>query len=68
MPYRYLVERALEPDVTIGMGGPRVHRGGQRGPYSVSLQSLTNVDTPYVYFQFGARRSASMARSSDCRS
>ena len=24
VPYRYLVERALEPDVTIGLGGPRV--------------------------------------------
>ena len=27
---------------------------GATGTYSVSLQSLTNVDTPYVYFTFGA--------------
>ena len=53
MPYRYLIERALEPDVTIGLGGPRVVLAGQTGLYSVALQSLTNVDTPYVYFQFG---------------
>jgi hypothetical protein len=54
VPYRYLVERALEPDVTIGLGGPRVVPAGQAGLYSIALQSLTNVDTPYVYFQFGA--------------
>ena len=23
VPYRYLIERAVEPDVRIGMGGPR---------------------------------------------
>ena len=27
---------------------------GQTGLYSISLQSLTNVDTPYVFFTFGA--------------
>ena len=27
---------------------------GGVGTYGVSLQSLTNVDTPYVYLQFGA--------------
>ncbi|HEY7599778.1 MAG TPA: PPC domain-containing protein, partial [Candidatus Limnocylindrales bacterium] len=54
VPYRYLVERALEIDVTIGMGGPRVVPAGQAGLYGISLQSLTNVDTPYVFFEFGA--------------
>ncbi len=52
-PYRFLVERALEPDVTIGLGGPRVLAAGETGVYGVSLQSLTNVDTPYVKFEFG---------------
>jgi hypothetical protein len=54
VPYRYLVERAMEIDVTIGLGGPRVVPAGQAGLYGITLQSLTNVDTPYVYFQFGA--------------
>lgn len=53
VPYRYLVERALEPDVTVGLGGPRVLSPGSVGEYSFSLRSLTNLDTPYVYFQFG---------------
>ncbi|MEY3475032.1 MAG: hypothetical protein RL087_1490, partial [Pseudomonadota bacterium] len=54
LPYRYLIESALEPDVTIGLGGPRVVPAGQTGLYGISLQSLTNVDTPYVHFTFGA--------------
>jgi subtilase family serine protease len=52
--YRYLIERALPIDATIGLGGPRVVSAGDTGLYGVSLQSLTNVDTPYVYFEFGA--------------
>ncbi len=52
-PYRFLVEQALETDVTIGLGGPRIVPSGEAGNYGVSLQSLTNIDTPYVYFQFG---------------
>ncbi|UUZ69428.1 putative Ig domain-containing protein [Polaromonas sp. P2-4] len=51
---RYLVERGIEADVTIGVGGPRTLSPGDNGLYSVSLQSLTNVDTPYVRFDFGA--------------
>ena len=54
LPYRYLVESAMEIDVTIGLGGPRVLPAGQAGLYGISLQSLTNVDTPYVHFSFGA--------------
>ncbi|MCP4925155.1 MAG: hypothetical protein GY916_04335, partial [Gammaproteobacteria bacterium] len=53
-PYRYLVERAIEADVTIGIGGNRTLNPGDGATYSVSLQSLTNVDTPYVRFDFGA--------------
>ncbi len=54
LPYRFLVEDALPIDVTIGLGGPRVVPAGETGIYSISLQSLTNVDTPYVFFTFGA--------------
>jgi hypothetical protein len=31
LPYRFLVERALPIDVTIGLGGPRVVPAGQTG-------------------------------------
>ncbi|HND23400.1 MAG TPA: putative Ig domain-containing protein, partial [Rhodocyclaceae bacterium] len=51
--YRFLIERAMETDVTIGLGGPRVLAAGETGTYGVALQSLTNVDTPYVRFTFG---------------
>jgi VCBS repeat-containing protein len=51
--YRYLIEQAVEPDVTIGLGGPRVILAGDVGTYSVSFQSLSNVDTPYTYFTYG---------------
>jgi hypothetical protein len=50
---RFLVERAIEADVTIGIGGPRTLTPGENGLYSVSLQSLSNVDTPYVRFDLG---------------
>src|SRR5262249_11473429 len=53
-PYRYLVERSIEPDVTVGMGGPRVIAAGKTGRYGVTVNSATNLDTPYVFFQFGA--------------
>ncbi|MER9397477.1 LEPR-XLL domain-containing protein [Mesorhizobium sp. M0615] len=48
-PYRYLIERALEPDVTIGLGGPRVLLAGDTGTYGIAFQSHTNVDTPYTF-------------------
>ncbi|MCR5864424.1 pre-peptidase C-terminal domain-containing protein [Aquincola sp. J276] len=54
LPYRYLVEAALPIDVSIGLGGSRVLPAGQTGVYNVTLKSLTNVDTPYVYFNVGA--------------
>ena len=53
-PYRYLVERAIERDLTVGLGGPRIVPAGAAGTYSVVLDSMTNVDTPYVHFTFGA--------------
>ncbi len=65
LPYRYLVEDALPIDVTIGVGGPRVVPAGQTGLYSISLQSLTNVDTPYVHFTFGAPELGDNARVFD---
>ena len=53
-PYRYLVERMVEPEVSIGIGGNHIITPGQSADYSVSLQSLTNVDTPYIRFDVGA--------------
>jgi len=53
VPYRYLVERFIEPDVNVGLGGPSVIHVGQKGTYGFSMVSRTNVDTPYVFFQFG---------------
>ncbi len=52
-PYRYLVEPALPPTVTIGLGGTSVMYSGDTGYYGFSLQSTTNVDIPYVQFEFG---------------
>jgi hypothetical protein len=52
-PYRYLVEQALPPDVSIALGGPRVVWAGQGGLYGLTLTSRTNVDLPYVYLQYG---------------
>jgi len=52
-PYRYLVEQALPPDVSIALGGPRVVWAGQSGLYGFTLTSRTNVDIPYVEFQYG---------------
>src|SRR5262249_12410996 len=53
VPYRFLVEQTVEPDVTIGVGGPRYIFAGDTGTYSVDLQNLGNVDAPYVYFTVG---------------
>ena len=52
-PYRYLIEPTLPPSVTIGLGGTRVLYAGDTGYYGFSLQSTTNVDIPYVQFEFG---------------
>src|SRR5262249_35003606 len=53
VPYRYLVERALPPEVSVGLGGDRVLQAGDTGRYGFTLQNLGNVDLPYVAFQFG---------------
>ena len=53
VPYRFLVERALEPEATIGVGGPRFILAGDVGTYSVAVQGTSNVDTPYIFFQVG---------------
>ncbi len=53
LPYRFLVERAIEPEVTIGIGGPRVILAGDQATYSIALQGISNLDTPYTYFEVG---------------
>ncbi len=53
VPYRFLVERAIEADVTIGIGGPRVILAGDQATYSVALQNTSNLDALYTYFQVG---------------
>ena len=52
-PYRFLVQQAEPINVTAGMGGPGTLDLGQIGNYLVSFHSLTNVNTPYVLFQYG---------------
>src|SRR5262249_30501506 len=51
--YRYLVERALPPQVSVGLGGDRVLQAGDTGRYGFTLQNLSNVDLPYIAFEFG---------------
>ncbi|MEL6104395.1 MAG: CARDB domain-containing protein, partial [Planctomycetota bacterium] len=53
VPYRFQVERTIEPEVTVGVGGPRFILAGDSGTYSVSLRNLGNVDAPYVFYQVG---------------
>src|SRR5262249_1668587 len=52
-PYRYLIEQALEPDVSIALGGPRVVWAGQSGLYGFTLTTQANVDLPFNEFQYG---------------
>ena len=58
LPYRFMVERAIEPDVTIGIGGPRVILAGDQATYSVALQNLSNLDAPYTFFEYGCTGTA----------
>ena len=53
IPYRFLVERAIDPEVTIGIGGPRIIIAGDQATYSVALVNQSNLDAPYTYFQVG---------------
>ncbi len=52
-PYRFEIEQTVQPDVTIGVGGPRFILAGDTGTYSVSLQNLGNINAPYVEFNVG---------------
>jgi len=49
VPYRFQVARAIPPEVTIGVGGPRAILAGDTGTYSVALQSFSNLDTPMSF-------------------
>ncbi len=60
-PYRFLVEPAEPINVTVGMGGPSTLNFGQTGVYLVSMHSITNVDTPYVFFEYGVLNVANPA-------
>ncbi len=53
IPYRFLVERALEPEIAVGLGGPRIIAPGDVGRFGFSLLNQGNVDLPYVQFQYG---------------
>ncbi|MEM9827396.1 MAG: CARDB domain-containing protein, partial [Planctomycetota bacterium] len=53
VPYRFQIERTIEPEVTIGVGGPRYIFAGDNGTFSVALQNLGNVDAPYVFYNVG---------------
>ena len=52
-PYRFQVARRIEPEVTIGIGGPRAILAGDIGTYSVGLWNTGTVDAPYTFFQIG---------------
>ncbi|MGE4182659.1 MAG: putative Ig domain-containing protein, partial [Limisphaerales bacterium] len=60
IPYRFLISQPQPLDVTIGLGGPDEillsKSGFPSAYYGVSFDSLTNVDTPYVFFQYGVPR------------
>ncbi|HDR14303.1 MAG TPA: hypothetical protein ENN79_02220, partial [Desulfobacteraceae bacterium] len=52
LPYRYLVEDAQPFSLTVGLGGPGELEYGDVGWYGFGVYSLTNVDMPYVHFEF----------------
>ena len=52
-PYRFEIEQTVQPDVTIGVGGPRFILAGDTGTYSVALENLGNINAPYVEFNVG---------------
>ncbi|MCA9049815.1 MAG: hypothetical protein KDA89_13860, partial [Planctomycetaceae bacterium] len=54
VPYRFLIERAVEPEVTIGLGGDDIIAAGRVATYAVTLLNRSNLDAPYTYFQVAA--------------
>ncbi|WP_374356933.1 pre-peptidase C-terminal domain-containing protein, partial [Chitinimonas sp.] len=52
--FRYMVDRAVDADVTIGIGGSDSLDPGYGGTYNVTLQNLGNTDAPFVRFDVGA--------------
>ena len=52
-PYRFEIEQVVEPDVTVGIGGPRFILAGDTGTYTVQLDNLGNINAPYVEFNVG---------------
>jgi large repetitive protein len=53
LPYRYQVEQAITPDVTVGLTGKRVLDLEEFATYGISVKSISNLDAPYVQFQYG---------------
>jgi len=55
-----LVEEPQVIDATVGLGGPAIIEFSKNGfpnaSYALSLLSLTNVDTPYLFVQYGVPR------------
>ncbi|MFP4283657.1 MAG: hypothetical protein ACLFU2_13635, partial [Opitutales bacterium] len=60
IPYRVYVASPEALEATVGLGGPAVlelSKGGfPNATYALSLLSLTNVDTPYLFFEYGVPR------------
>ena len=54
-PYRYLVERALPEQVSIGLGGPSVLFAGTSATYGFTVTNTSNVSDPYVQFRTAFR-------------
>ncbi|MBV8468215.1 MAG: pre-peptidase C-terminal domain-containing protein, partial [Burkholderiales bacterium] len=52
--YQYLVEQAVQQDVTVGVGGPTELTPGDGADFTLSLKNLGNTNTPYVRFNVGA--------------
>ena len=68
VPYRFLVEQAIEPDVTIGVGGPRVILAGDTGTYSVALRTWATSTRPTSTSRSASPRWGSTRSSTTCPS
>ncbi len=61
IPYRFLISQPMPYDLSVGLGGPAelfidLSTGTSPAVYGTSALSLTNVDMPYVHFEFGVPR------------